>query len=241
MERIERIGLYLIALALAVAVVVLAFKDVDGELDAIDKALGEISKSLSGLDKRVADAVVKRLPAGGCTPPTGDLCPETPCPPGGVDCPAPEVESRYTLLYENARLNEDGEVAVDSFGVKLAGRHRKRLELIASAFRSCHKAEIPVEFEVLGYSSTAEFRVQPGGGAMPNSDDLNRRAANLRAQLVGDYLTNEGFGVTTRRWSPEYDMVRPYRDDAQSGVAQQALNRTVFIDLKSAGECDLGR
>ena len=47
-----------------------------------------------------------------------------------------------------------------------------------------------------------------------------------------------GFQVNPTQ--PSGDLQRPYVDDAQPGVDQQALNRTVLIELKSAGTCDLG-
>ena len=65
--------------------------------------------------------------------------------------------------------------------------------------------------------------------------------ANLRAKIVGDYLLNEGFKVEIKEWLSENDLQRPYLDDVQPGMDQQALNRTVFVELKSAGACDLAR
>ena len=75
---------------------------------------------------------------------------------------------------------------------------------------------------------------------MPESDELNLTTANLRAQIIGDYLQTQGFNVETKQWS-ELDLERPYLDDDQLGPDQQALNRTVFVDLKSAGACELAR
>ena len=270
-HRIERITLYLVVLALAIAVGWLAFKvnsaEVPGEVpvdpvvvarslvdcvdceeleqrfEAVDNALGGLDqtvsdavRSLEGLEGRVADAVSSKLLAEGCQV---TKAPEE-CV-GAVPPPMPPitVNSKFTFLYENARLNEEGEVARNSVGVKLAPRHLKRLQLLTSAFEPCHRADAPVEFEVAGYSSTAEFLVQPDGSPMDKSDELNIKTANLRAQIVGEYL-KERFEVTTKEWPGDRDLERPYVDNAQPGVAQQALNRTVLIELKSAGACDLG-
>lgn len=209
-------------------------------LNSVNAAVEKTIKgNLAGLDGRIAEAVSNRLLAEGCTLTSTDECPPTPCPTP-TDCPdppltPPEIESRYTFLYENARLDDDGEVTADSVGVKLAPRHRTRIDLLAAALLPCHQAEAaPVEFDVIGYASTAEFRVQPSGGTMPNSGDLNLEAANLRAKIVGTYLQDKGFTVNTTQWSLERPMQRRYQDNAA-----QALNRTVFIDLKSAGGCDL--
>ena len=268
--RMERITLYLVVLALAVAVGWLAFKikspqdsadpadsvvveplsdcvdceELKPRFDAVESALGGLDqtvsdavRSLEGLEGRVADAVSGKLLAEGCqvTKATEECV-------GAVPPPMPPitVNSKFTFLYENARLNEEGEVAKNSVGVKLAPRHLKRLELLTNAFEPCHRADAPVEFEVAGYSSTAEFRTRPDGSPMDRSDELNLQTANLRAQIVGEYLKGQRFAVTTKEWPGDRDLERPYVDDAQPGVAQQALNRTVLIELKSAGTCDLG-
>lgn len=208
-------------------------------LSGLNTAVGQtIGDRLADLEERVADAVAAKLLAAGCTVTGTGKCPDCPAAP----CPElpPEVKSRHTFLYENARLNEEGEVTADSVGVKLAGRHLKRLALLTNALRPCHRPDAPVVFEVTGFSSTAEFRAQPGGEALSNSDALNLKTANLRRQLVSDYLESQGFHVVSIKWLSEREMQRPYRDEDPQSVAQQALNRTVFVDIKSAGACDLG-
>lgn len=77
--------------------------------------------------------------------------------------------------------------------------------------------------------------VAPMGPEAARPDELNLKAANLRAEIVGKYLESKGFTVNTKQWSSEHPMQRPYQDDAP-----QELNRTVFIDLKNAGKCNLG-
>lgn len=269
--RIERILLYLAVLGLAIAFGLLALKitikpgdaqEPEGpagecvqtaagvDLAGIDATVAKtVEDSLAGLDERVADTVADRLLAGTRRPTgAGGECeaptPQLPCPRstgGGNQTPTIAVSSKFTFLYENARLNENGEVDEDSFGVRLARRHLKRLELITNAFRPCHRPTAPVEFVVSGYSSTAEFLTQPDGKPLANSDSLNVTTANRRAQIVGGYLQDQGFSVETRQWSSSDDLQRPYLDDAQPGMDQQALNRTVFIELLRAGACDLAR
>ena len=267
MERIERIMLYVIVLILAGVVawplledqdrngpdepgngpgagdcvdcegLEQRLKDIDSALSGLDKTITDAVRGLEGLEERIADAVSKKLLAEGCqltkTPECLGVVPP-PLPP----LPLIKVNSKFTFLYENARLNEDGEIARDSVGVKLTQRHRRRLERLTKALQPCRGASAPVEFEVAGYSSTADFRIRPDGSPMDNSDELNRKTANLRAQIVVDYLEEQGFQVNPTQ--PSGDLQRPYVDDAQPGVDQQALNRTVLIELKSAGTCDLG-
>ena len=214
-------------------------------LDGLDAAVAE--RIEDGLAERIAEAVSGKLLAEGCRLTTDGECPAPqpcPTPPDAEACddspPSITVNSRFTFLYENARLDADQKVTEDSLGVKLEARHHKRLELLTNAFTPCNRAAHPVKFRVTGYSSSAEFRVRPSGESMDDSDDLNRRTANLRAKIVGEYLREQGFEVETERW-PKVDLQRPYLDDVQPGMDQQALNRTVFIELTSAGACDLAR
>ena len=290
MDTRERIVLYMVVLALAIAVGYLAFTisegtggcsdcDLDPLVDAID-GLGEriddgvdevrssvdasisahhgqteialvgiattasaIKDGLVGLEERTADAVIKALPVVECPSPCSPAPrPTLPCVPSDCDEPSPiTVSSKFTLLYENARLTKNGELTANSSGVKLRHRHLERLELLASAFGPCHRQEDPVEFRVTGFASTAEFLNQPSGSPMPESDDLNRQTANLRAQNVQDYLKNEGFQVKTKQWTPDQDLQRPYLDDTPPGMDQQALNRAVLIEPIRAGICDVAR
>ena len=230
--------------------------DFRGALDGIDETLAAtVDGKLVGLEGRVADSVCEKLSEGACTrnaecrdgadskvpscPPV-TTCEEcgTQCP----DCPEPpllSVASTFTLLYENARLNEEREVTEDSFGVRLAPRHIKRLDLLANAFQACQQEDDPVQFHVTGFSSTAEFRTEPEDEPLPDSDALNLTTANLRATIVGNYLRNQNFQVTVEEWFSFDSLRRPYSDNSQPGTDQQALNRSVFIKLDSAGACDL--
>lgn len=217
-------------------------------LDGVNKAVAKIAERLVGLDRRIAAAVSDGLLAAGCVRVPEDGCPIPPPPP---QCPTPvecddtsptiKVESRFTFLYENARLNEEGKVTRESFGVRLAPRHLKRLELLTNALRPCHQPDAPVKFLVTGYASTAEFLVQPEAEPLSNSDALNLETANLRAQVIGDYLRHQAFEVEPKQWPAGQDLQRPYLDDGQAGMDQQALNRTVFVELTSAGACDSAR
>lgn len=169
------------------------------------------------------------------------------CPSCGTpqrDCPASSVVSNFTLLYENARLNNDEAITAKSGGVRLEERHKQRLEKIAIAFKACQReAGIPVKFGVTGYSSTAKFqRENPARRVgMPNSDELNLKTANLRAEVVADYLREKGFEVERKRWDSFEALDRPYLDDTPADTDKEALNRTVFIEVLHAGACDLRR
>ena len=194
---------------------------------------GTIKDSLAGLEGRVADAVFEKLRAAGCAAVLEKDCPEPPCPP----CPQPPADGqwKYALLYENARLAENGELTRDSVGVKLVPRHLKRLDALAEALESCDREDAPVTLDVTGYASTAEFRSPLGGERMKNSDVLNLKTANLRRQIVADYLRAKGFDLVPQKpWSLEHPIQHPYEDDGL-----WALNRAVHITLTSAGACSL--
>lgn len=198
-----------------------------------------VDAKLAGLEGRVANSVYDRLRDAGICELTEKECalgaPSSP--------PTMSVASNFTLLYENARLNEKRQVTEDSFGVRLAPRHLRRLEHLTNAFKACQQPEAAVRFRVTGYSSTAEFRVEEEAGTvrLSNSDKLNLQTANLRASIVGAYLEKANFTVVPKMWESYEDLHRPYLDDTQLGLDQQALNRTVFIEVLSAGACDLGR
>ena len=279
--QVERIVLYMVVLALAVAVGYLAYKinggdcascgeldrrltEIETTMDSLEKNVdavkeiasgvdalisahndqtestlkdinaavaSKIADGLAGLEERIANAVVNKLPAGCPTPKPGGECDRSES--------LPPATSKFTLLYENARLTENSEITEDSFGVKLEPWHLKHLELLTKAFVPCHRSDDPVEFRVTGYASSAEFRFQPSGDPMPNSDELNRKTANLRAQIVGDHLRNHGFNVATKQWASTEHLQRPYLDDAPPETDQQALNRTVLIRPAKAGTCDV--
>ena len=194
-------------------------------------------QSMDGLLDRIASIVRGAIKDSICDASTLDDCPRPP--------PPPSVVSNFTLLYENARLNDDEDIAADSVGVTLAP-HERRLEKIAVAFTACQrKAASAVKFRVTGYSSTAKFRRKGPDGEIgeiiDGSDKLNLKTANLRAEVVTAYLREKGFEVENKPWDSFEDLIRPYLDDSQPGTDQQALNRTVFIQVLHAGACDLSR
>ena len=159
-------------------------------------------------------------------------------------CPASSVVSNFTLLYENARLNNDEDITSESVGVRLAPRHERRLEKIAVAFKACQRETgSPVKFGVTGYSSTAKFQRENSDRRveMPNSDELNLETANFRAEVVADYLRAKDFEVELKQWKSFENLRRPYLDDSPPGTDTEALNRTVFIEVLHAGACDLSQ
>lgn len=198
-------------------------------------AIGEqiAPQSMDGLLDRIASVVRQAIKDSIC-----DACPG-PLPPLSV-------VSNFTLLYKNAHLNDDEDITRDNSGVKLAPRHERRLEKIAIAFTACQReAANAVKFRVTGYSSTAKFRRKGPDGEIgkiiDGSDKLNLKTANLRAEVVTTYLREKGFEVENKPWDSFEDLIRPYLDDSQPGTDQQALNRTVFIQVLHAGACDLSR
>lgn len=259
MRNLERNLLYTAVLLLAVAVGYLAWTisrvppplrsdhaEIKAQLTKLAKdlasqhaAIGEqiAPQSMDGLLELIA-SIVRGAVKDICDAPQ---CCRQACP----ELPPPSVVSNFTLLYENARLNEDEDITADSVGVRLAP-HERRLEKIAIAFTACQrKTASAVKFRVTGYSSTAKFRRKGPNGEVGEiireSDKLNLKTANLRAEVVATYLQEKGFEVENRPWDSFEDLIRPYLDDSQPGTDQQALNRTVFIQVLHAGACDLSR
>lgn len=211
------------------------FKRIDTELEkdrerteTVQKAVADIQKALVGIEPRVAQAICDRLKPELCT--------------RGINR-APSallVESNFTLLFENARLDENGVVSEQSVGIRLTPAQQRRLDAIARAFRPCNDGG-QVRFSIHGSSSTAEFQARQAEREepLPETDDYNLATARLRAQVVADYLSEREFTAKPVEISPDLDaMARPYVDDAVSGETdQEGLNRSVFIEVVSAGAC----
>lgn len=207
---------------------------VEKQLTGIEgRVVNALGSQLTGVERRVADAVLAELDGQ-------DLCcqPE-PCP---QRCPAAAVASNFTLLYDNARLNQDGELDAANHGIRLTADHRIRLDRIANAYRPC--AQPPnktVRFKVSGYSSTAEFRTEMPDGRQPlqGTNQHNLSTANLRAAVVAAYLQKAGLEAKPVQWKSFDDLRRPYldRSDLLQGTDQEALNRSAFIEVKDAGAC----
>ena len=206
---------------------------------AVSEAIVDaIDRQLAGIDERVADAVYDKLQRGGICGAAAEEDDGCNVPP-----PAPPVGKNFTFLFDNAHLDPNRRITKDNKGVRLDSHHVARLNLIAKAFLACQRADDPVSFHVAGYSSTAAFRVETETGSeeLPNSDDLNLKTANLRMANVGNYLESKGFDVDAQFWDSIAALRRPYIDDFEPGVDQQALNRTVFLQITNAGRCDLNK
>ena len=269
MPRFERTFLYVAVLALAIAVGFLAHKvqgrsqggcppqseDVWAQLaeqvNSLASGLGELKAAVLGMEQSQATLIrseLERLASQIADSVYAKLREDGACLSSAGSCPEPKpasVVNDFTFLYENARLNDAGEVKADNVGVKLATRHERRLEMLARAFRPCQQEGGPkVSFKVTGYSSTAEFQEEsPAGGRqrMAKSNEMNLAAANLRAEVVANRLRREGFEATHTAWESFKDLQRRYLDDSVPGVDQQALNRSVFIQVGHAGACHIER
>ncbi len=269
MPRFERTFLYVAVLALAIAVGFLAHKvqgrsqggcppqseDVWAQLaeqvNSLASGLGELKAAVLGMEQSQATLIrseLERLASQIADSVYAKLRKDGACLSSVGSCPEPKpasVVNDFTFLYENARLNDAGEVKADNVGVKLATRHERRLEMLERAFRPCQQEGGPkVSFKVTGYSSTAEFQEEsPSGGRrrMAKSNEMNRATANLRAEVVATRLRRAGFDVTHTDWKFFEDLQRRYLDDSVPGVDQQALNRSVFIQVGHAGACHIER
>lgn len=268
MARFERVFLYVVVLALAIVVGFLIlttdcrWKDGCGtttkgngplaqlaeDVTALAADLGRLTemlpdradsqalirRQLEHIAPEIADSVYERLRQEGACLSSARSC------PGAT--PA-SVAASFTFLYENARLNDAQQITAESVGVRLAPRHERRLDLLEIAFGACQRDTADVAFAVTGYSSTAEFHVETPEGArrpLAKSDELNLATANLRAEVVAARLRAAGFKVTTTQWESFKALQRPYLDDSEPGD-QQALNRSVFIEVRQAGVCDIGK
>ena len=159
--------------------------------------------------------------------------------------PSPAILPQLPLPFENAKLaprqspDEDWQLSPDSEGVRLAPAHEIALDTFVKAFTPCAEVR-PVQLVVVGYASTRQF-VDQDGRPLPNSDALNLQAANLRAQGVANYLGSsaQGFEIIHKPWKSFEAMRRPFvdRSEALQGTEQEALNRSVVVQVHDAGGC----
>lgn len=176
--------------------------------------------------------------------------------PAGSDCggtASPAILPQLPLPFENAKLaprqspDESWRLSLDSKGVRLTPAHEIALNTFVQAFTPCAKVEgRPVQVRVVGYASTRQF-VDQDGRPLPNSDALNLQAANLRARGVVSYLRNsvkgfgidQGFNIDHEPWKSFDGMQRPFvdRSEALQGTEQEALNRSVVVQVHDAGGC----
>ena len=212
--------------------------DIDTELaegrtraETLQSTVTAIQGALVGIEPRIAQAICNRLKQGMCTGGTGEVT-------GGAL--ALLVESNFTLLFENARLDENGKVSERSAGIRLTHAHQQQLDEIVRAFRPCN-TEREVAFEIHGFSSTAEFQAREAEREepLPKTDEYNLETARLRAHVVAEYLGEAGFITAPVELKSDLSALeRPYVDDAIAGETdQEALNRSVFIKVMAAGAC----
>lgn len=166
---------------------------------------------------------------------------------------APPV-SRIWVVFDNAQLDEEDATGTDplnrltesSHGIAISEAQRERLDGLARALDACATPDRPVRLKIQGFSSTREF-VGEGGIALPDSESLNLKAANLRAANVSDHLDPPGEGSDTEsnvkvshvRWTSYADIRRPFLD-APEGIdstEQELLNRSVLVEIEDAGAC----
>lgn len=86
--------------------------------------MAAIQGALAGIEPRIAQATCDRLKPEMCT----DVTDGTGEVQGGPL--ALLVKSNFTLLFENARLDENGDVSERSAGIRLTPAHQRRLDAI---------------------------------------------------------------------------------------------------------------
>lgn len=219
---------------------------VEGAVAVVPSKVLALIKAEGYLTERAFLAHIAELEAGLDEVPKGDK----PTPPS---MPSPAILPQLPLLFENAKLaprqspGEGWRLSPDSEGVRLTQTHQIALNTFVKAFAPCAKVEgRPVRVKVEGYASTRQFADQ-GGRPLPDTDALNLQAANLRAQGVAGYLRDsaqgfgidQGFKIDHEPWPSFEAMRRPFvdRSEALQGTEQEALNRSVVVQVHEAGGC----
>ncbi len=158
---------------------------------------------------------------------------------------------RLTMLPVLFQANAKGEVDGWRAGIALSQYDEEFLRTLVRSLRGCVRgpASPAIALEVVGFASSAEFRLQ--GAPLADSARLNLEAANRRARAVSlllERVRDEGgaqkwLEIQTHLW-PTFDEMaknRPY-DDGSGGTPQQReqelLNRSAQIRLVSAGACE---
>ena len=198
----------------------------DGRMDRLNEAVSLLLKT-EDFERGLAD--LKRALASCC---------------GATNSPTVGLQPRIWVVFENARLDEDKRLTAQSHGIAISGRQRERLDKLAQALLACAAPDRPVRLKIQGYSSTREF-VDDGGRRLPDSDDLNLQAANLRAEVVIGHLRSQGLnedaGVEIRHvdWQKYEDIRRPFLDSHEEvqSMDHELLNRAVFLEVLDAGKC----
>ncbi|RMF07899.1 MAG: hypothetical protein D6773_03050 [Alphaproteobacteria bacterium] len=158
---------------------------------------------------------------------------------------AAEALATFPLLYPPANGSENGW----SRGVEPSEHQKEDLRKLMATLAACvgDEPHQDVVIRVRGFADSNEFKLN--GGRNPQSDDLNRRAANLRATNVFTTLreflpadNDRGPSRIILEFKPYVDALGdpPYFDRpmAETGVDQGYLNRSVKISLLRAGVCE---
>ena len=156
----------------------------------------------------------------------------------------------FPLVFKNARLDGNRQLTLKSVGITLEDIHIKQIEQLIHAFAPCgHDKNQPVKLELEGYSSSRDF-IDSNGDKLLNSDELNVKAASLRAENVYNffigYLKKNKINShidfnELKSWDHIDQMTRPFLDKSNllKGSGQELLNRSVFVKLKHAGACEI--
>ena len=148
--------------------------------------------------------------------------------------------------FRNAELAEKG--TLGDRGMVLEPEHRRMLEETVNALARCAAPDSPVEIKPYGFASSAPF------AGVENSDDLNVRAANRRANAVyrelGE-LTTDMRNVNIESppvWREFDEMIEernarissPSRERGEERTRDSFLDRVVVLDLLTRGRCGGG-
>lgn len=148
------------------------------------------------------------------------------------------------FLFENAKL-EEGEARLNGRGVRLEESHRNRLRGVADHLAELARGSRPLAVRVAGYASEAPFRGLPPS----ESDELNREAANRRADAVAAALRQElgrkqvDAVVEAESWDREEwrkeSAGRPSWADSDAVEPRDRwlIGRSVFVHVQDSSSC----
>ena len=249
MERLERYVVYPIVLALAIVVVILAFKNSEDSEKECPKDWETCIEKAEGLSSACFLQCMRDVEVDHLTAQITQAKKEIIGDHRVVARAAALMSIASTpLLFDNARTDGEGELHEDSHGVALQPGHADQLRRIADVLKGACPQPQNVRLRVVGSFSLASFR----GQDPDKSDELNRQAAELRASAVApamkEALAKVGLGdvsvnaVTWQELLPEQEFVA-IRRSAFAGVDYLGLAdpqhqaRSAFVEVVDPWAC----
>lgn len=139
------------------------------------------------------------------------------------------ITPQISILFNEAKLDNNREISENSTGVKLKKHHKDQLDRFMKRTSNSDKKEASIH--IVGYASDIQFNV-----AGKDSNDLNRRVANLRARGVAKHLRgSHNMIITCTKWEgyEKMQQARPYQYEYSSPIGEiiERLNQSVIVYL----------